>query len=45
MASVDPPEPAVITTRVQLNEGLKTRQALTAAADADGGSISFNVTY
>jgi membrane protein len=31
-APVEPPEPAVITARVQLNEGLKTRQALTAAA-------------
>jgi membrane protein len=30
-APVKPPEPAVITTRVQLNEGLKTQQALTAA--------------
>jgi len=31
-APVEPPEPAVITTRVQVNEGVDVRQALTAAA-------------
>lgn len=31
-APVEPPEPAVITTRVHLNEGLSARQTLTAAA-------------
>jgi len=42
VASVDPPEPAVITTRVQLNEGLKTRQALTAAAVGAVGALGLS---
>jgi membrane protein len=41
-ASVEPPKPAVITTRVQLNEGLKARQALTAAAVGAVGALSLS---
>jgi membrane protein len=41
-APVEPPEPAVITTRVQLNEGLKTRQALTAAAVGAVGALGLS---
>jgi membrane protein len=41
-ASVKPPEPAVITTRVQLNEGLKARQALTAAAVGAVGALGLS---
>ncbi len=41
-APVEPPEPAVITTRVHLREDLNVRQALTAAAvGADWGTGSF----
>jgi membrane protein len=42
VASVEPPEPAVITTRVQLNEGLKTRQVLTAAAVGAVGALGLS---
>jgi len=41
-ALVEPPEPAVITTRVQLNEGLTTRQALTAAAVGAVGALGLS---
>jgi membrane protein len=41
-ASVEPPAPAVITTRVQLNEGLKARQALTAAAVGAVGALGLS---
>jgi membrane protein len=41
-ASVEPPEPAVITTRVQLNEGLKARQALTAAVVGAVGALGLS---
>ena len=41
-APVEPPEPAVITTRVQLHEGLKTRQALTAAAVGAVGALGLS---
>jgi membrane protein len=41
-ASVQPPEPAVITARVQLNEGLKTRQVLTAAAVGAVGALGLS---
>jgi membrane protein len=39
---VEPPEPAVITTRVQLNEGLNARQALTAAAVGAVGALGLS---
>jgi membrane protein len=38
-ASVRPPPPAVITTRVQVNEGLKAREALAAAAAGAVGAL------
>jgi membrane protein len=38
-APVEPPEPVVIRTRAHLNEGLKTRQALTAAAVGAVGAL------
>lgn len=41
-APAEPPEPAVITTRVQLHEGLKTRQALTAAAVGAVGALGLS---
>ena len=41
-APVQPPEPAVITTRVQLHEGLKTRQALTASAVGAVGALGLS---
>ena len=41
-APVEPPEPAVITPRVQLNEGLKARQALTAAAAGAVGALGLS---
>ncbi len=41
-ASVEPPEPVVITTRVQLNEGLKARHALTAAAVGAVGALGLS---
>ena len=41
-ASVEPPAPAVITTRMQLNEGLKARQALTAAAVGAVGALGLS---
>jgi membrane protein len=42
VASVEPPEPAVITTRVQRSDGLKTRQALTAAAVGAIGALGLS---
>ncbi len=42
VASVEPPAPAVITTRVQLNEGLKAREALTAAAVGAVGALGLS---
>jgi membrane protein len=41
-APVEVPEPAVITTRVQLNEGLNVRQALTAATVGAIGALSLS---
>jgi membrane protein len=41
-APVEPPEPAVITPRVQLNEGLKAREALTAAAVGAVGALGLS---
>jgi membrane protein len=41
-APVRPPEPAVITTRVQVNEGLSARQALTAAALGAVGALGLS---
>jgi membrane protein len=41
-APVEPPEPKVITTRVQLNEDLNVRQALTAAAVGAIGALSLS---
>jgi membrane protein len=41
-ASVEPPAPAVITTRVQRSDGLKTRQALTAAAVGAVGALGLS---
>jgi membrane protein len=41
-APVEPPEPAVITTRLQRHEGLKTRQALTAAAVGAVGALGLS---
>ncbi|MFZ0906035.1 MAG: inner membrane protein YhjD [Mycobacterium sp.] len=42
VASVEPPAPAVITTRVQRSDGLKTRQALTAAAVGAVGALGLS---
>jgi membrane protein len=42
MAPVEPPEPTVITTRVQLNEGLNARQILTAAAVGAAGALGLS---
>ncbi|MGH3848393.1 MAG: inner membrane protein YhjD [Pseudonocardiaceae bacterium] len=39
---VQPPDPAVITTRVQLDEGLSARQALTAAAVGAVGALGLS---
>ncbi len=39
---VEPPKPAVFTTRVELNEGLKARQALTAAAVGAVGALGIS---
>lgn len=41
-APVEPPEPAVITPRVELKEGLTTRQALTAAAVGAIGALGLS---
>jgi membrane protein len=41
-APVEPPKPAGITTRVEVNEGLKARQALTAAAVGAVGALSLS---
>lgn len=41
-APVQPPAPAVIATRVQLNEGIKARQALTAAAIGAAGALGLS---
>jgi membrane protein len=41
-APVGPPEPVVITTRVQLNEGLQARQALTALAVGAVGALGLS---
>ena len=41
-AQVEPPEPTVITTRVQLNEGLNARQILTAAAVGAAGALGLS---
>lgn len=41
-APVEPPEPTVITTRVQLNEGLNARQMLTAAAVGAAGALGLS---
>ena len=38
-APVEPPEPAVITTRVQVDEGLSVRQALAAAVAGAVGAL------
>jgi membrane protein len=40
--SVEPPAPAVITTRVQVNDGLKARQALAAAAAGAVGALGLS---
>jgi membrane protein len=41
-APVEPPDAAVITTRMQVNEGLKTRQVLTAAALGAVGALGLS---
>jgi membrane protein len=41
-APVEPPKPAIITTRVRLNDGLKTRQALTAAVVGAVGALGLS---
>jgi membrane protein len=41
-APVEPPEPAVITTRVQLGEGLRVRQALTAVVAGAVGALGIS---
>jgi membrane protein len=41
-APAEPPEPAVITTRVQLDEDLNVRQALTAAAVGAIGALGLS---
>ncbi len=41
-APVEPPEPAVITPRVELTEGLSARQALTAAAVGAVGALGLS---
>jgi membrane protein len=41
-APVEPPKPAVITTRVQVNEGLKARQALAAVAVGAVGALGLS---
>jgi membrane protein len=41
-APVEPPEPTVITTRVQLNEGLTARQAIAAAAVGAAGALGLS---
>jgi membrane protein len=41
-APVQPPQPAVITTRVQVNEGLTARQALAAAAVGALGALGLS---
>jgi membrane protein len=41
-APVEPPEPAVITPRVQVSEGLAPRQALTAAAVGAVGALGLS---
>jgi membrane protein len=40
--SVDPPAPAIIAPRVQLDEGLSARQALTAIAVGAVGALTFS---
>jgi membrane protein len=42
MAPVPPPDPALITTRVQVDEGLGVRQALAAAAVGAMGALSLS---
>jgi membrane protein len=39
---VDPPVPAVIAPRVQLHEGLSTRQTLSAMAAGAVGALAFS---
>lgn len=41
-ASVPPPDPAVITTRVHVDEGLSTRQALVVAALGAAGALGLS---
>jgi membrane protein len=41
-APVEAPEPAVIAPRVQLNDGLNARQALTAAAVGAVGALGLS---
>jgi membrane protein len=41
-APVEPPAPAVITPRVQLDEGLSARQALTAAVVGAVGALGLS---
>jgi membrane protein len=41
-APVEPPEPAVITTRVQVSEGLRVREALAAAAVGAVGAFGLS---
>ncbi|MEZ0362267.1 inner membrane protein YhjD [Mycobacterium sp. pUA109] len=41
-APVEPPEPALITPRVRLDDGLSARQALAAAAVGVVGALSFS---
>ena len=40
--TVDPPAPAIIVPRVQLDEGLRTRQTLTAIAAGAIGALAFS---
>ena len=42
LAPVDPPPPAIIAPRVQLDEGLTTRQTLTAMAVGAVGALTFS---
>jgi membrane protein len=41
-APAGPPEPAVITTRVQLNEGLTARQAMAAVVVGAVGALGLS---
>jgi membrane protein len=40
--AVDPPAPAIIAPRVQLDEGLSARQTLTAIAVGAVGALAFS---